>query len=504
MWRIRVGLSLILVAVLPAGCVAATAMRAEAAAPTCRVGLPTGTEPARGNRVALAAAATDAARVDYYLSGALLGQALPTAYGWLYTPDGGRTWGWDSTRVANGVYALTCKATAADGTVGTSAAVTFTVDNITPQQWKGRCWGKVASTPADYQRAFDYRSGGWAGADGAIPIRLPDGRVLWLFGDTFAGQIDAGNALLPGWRMPRNTVVVQSGTCFVPVTGGTPDRATSYLPEISGEWFWPSGGYVDTSVRPAVVRIVSSAVRSEPTCGFGWRVSGMRIHTLSLPDLRVVSSQSVPYNPAAANMPTFGTGIFRDGDWVYLYGKGGGFQCGGFAEGGPFAPGTHLARVPAGGLTSGPWEYWAGGSWSQNVNLARPVAYDGDNVPQPVRRGGRFVATAKTGFLWVFGSQVYAWTATSPAGPWQPVVGSDGKPVNIVPPEVTFPQSRMFYGGRLHDDIPGTSPANPLLVFSTNGVGCDEPAVPCTRDNDVGKNVLLYGPHFTRPVGLEP
>jgi hypothetical protein len=68
------------------------------------------------------------------------------------------------------------------------------------------------------------------------------------------------------------------------------------------------------------------------------------------------------------------------------------------------------------------------------------------------------VATAKTGYLWVFGPQVYAWTAPSPTGPWQRVVGDDGQPVNVVPPDVTFPQPRMFYGGHLNDGI---------LVFST-------------------------------------
>ena len=40
-----------------------------------------------------------------------------------------------------------------------------------------------------YNDLFTRRNGGWTGGDGTRSVALPDGRILWLFGDTFLGTI---------------------------------------------------------------------------------------------------------------------------------------------------------------------------------------------------------------------------------------------------------------------------------------------------------------------------
>jgi hypothetical protein len=433
-----------------------------------------------------------------------LGEAKPTGFGWLYTPDNGQTYGWDSTGVATGAYRLTCVATA-NGVRHTSPDRIFTVDNVTSHQWQSFCLDHVPSTPADYEQAFGFRRGGWAGADGAHPIPLPDGRVMWLFGDTLAGQIDASNALLPGWRMPSNSAVIQSGTCFTPLMGGTPQAPTHLLTDSAGTRFWPASGYVDTSVTPAVLRLTASKVLIDASCGFGWRIGGIQVFTLSLPDLRVVSSVSAPFNQTLTNVPSFGSWLLRDGGYVYLYGGAGGLRCE-YDPAGPYPKGTYLARTTPGNLAAGPWEYRTATGWSSNIASAVKMSFDNDAAlwyQATVKYGSGYLTTGRETPWGLFGPPVNAWFSTSPAGPWTQL-RSNGQPVNIVPTTVEFPQSRMFYGGIvITQGVPGATPSQPLLVFSTNGVGCNpSEGTPCTPDNDIAHNVMLYGPHFVRPTGL--
>jgi hypothetical protein len=48
---------------------------------------------------------------------------------------------------------------------------------------------------------FPYKEG-WLGGDAAFSILLPDGRSLWLFGDSFVGSANQTNR--PGSKMVRN------------------------------------------------------------------------------------------------------------------------------------------------------------------------------------------------------------------------------------------------------------------------------------------------------------
>lgn len=367
------------------------------------------------------------------------------------------------------------------------------------------CLDHVPSEPSDYQAAFDHRTDGWAGSDGAIPITLPDHRVLWLFGDTFIGGVDENNALEPGWRFPRNTAQVQSGRCFTPLVGGTADEPKSLLPEDGDRWYWPVGGYVDTEASPSVVRVVAAQL-APASGGFGFALVGIHTFTLSLPQLEVVSHTAAPYDPTVTNMPAFGQQVRQVGNTVYLYGTGGGFGVDGVDPEGPFGPGMFAARVRADRITTGQWQYWTGSGWSNDVMQAAPMSIDG--VPDPatfwqqdvVRWGDGFLLTARFLPDGLSAAELYGWTSSTPAGPWRPIK-RDGELTNLIPADVTFPQPRLHYGGFIATDVPGTSKKSPMLIFSTNASGCGGD-VECTPDNDIGHNVLLYGPQFARPVGL--
>ncbi|TMQ04662.1 MAG: hypothetical protein E6J91_42875 [Deltaproteobacteria bacterium] len=571
-----------------------------AAAPSCTVALPQADAHVRGGQVILdAAASTDATTVEFFLGNTRLGTAAPTIYGWLFTPDGGSTWGWNSRSVADGPYAITCRARNAAGQTGTSPAVAITVDNTPPTAFialpaandevsgttlldaggadnigispfsasfridgasigSGGCGGfgcilpwdtssaaqgrhavtatltdaagnattsapvsflvasmclpEVPAGPADYQRAFDARHGGWLGSDGALHIVLPDGRVLWFFGDTFTGEADANNVPLPGYRLYGGvSAMVQSGRCFTPLMGGRPGARTTLIPSrVPGTVYWMSEGYVDTDASPPVVRVWAMVVQF--TGGGGFSIVGGDVITLALPSLTVVSTADAPPPtslPTVPNVPNFVASVLHDDAFVYFYGGAGPVpadQLSQHPEWQPMAAGTYVARATRANAVAGPWEFWTGTSWSTIVTAAAPM-HLADGTTNFVQGPGLSVGRYGVGYLMTgkqsafdwFGPGVQAWYAATPQGPWHFVA-------EIVPRSPTLPGNHMFYGGRLISNVPGTSIAQPMVIYSINTFPCGRPDhpddPPCTRDNDFRLNALNYGPRAIAPVNL--
>jgi hypothetical protein len=111
----------------------------------------------------------------------------------------------------------------------------------------------------EWNAVFD-RHDGWTGADGAGTVDLGDGRVLWLFGDTWIGSIRGGKRM-PGATMVNNSIAVHS--IGHGASGRAPDpknvqfywgqkdtdgRPTAWVaPPKTGagrehQWYWPTGG----------------------------------------------------------------------------------------------------------------------------------------------------------------------------------------------------------------------------------------------------------------------
>jgi hypothetical protein len=502
---LRLGAAVLL---LCAGLFATTPAAEASTTPTCTVVLPVNGAVVSGRTVFSAAASPGTTAVSYYLNGELLGPALPTGYGWLFTPDNGVTWGWDSLLRPDGTYALTCRATHPQG-IGFSQPITITVDNVAPAADvapRTFCLNDNPSGPPSYQQAFDTRTAGWAGADGAHSTLLPDGRILWAFGDTYVGTVDAQNRFGPGRLYLGNSYFVQEGRCFSPLFGGEPTQPGTFLRHPTpGMVYWPARAFVDTAVTPAVVRVPLLEVSFPP--GEWFKVVGIDIATLSLPGLRHIGTlRNMPYGETTRNVPGFGAlGGLVDSDYVYFYGKADMFEEGGpnegFRPGEPFSPGIHLARVPRSNVLTGTWRYWTGSKWSTRVTDAAPLKFAPTGSPQPegpgfsvVRYGAGYLLAGRVGGLeGVFSPRIDAWYAPRPRGPWNHIG-------QIVPASPPLPGSLWYYGSDLVTDLPGTSTASPMVVFSTNPTGCE--GIPCTPLNDFRLNVLLYGPRFVTPSNL--
>jgi hypothetical protein len=124
---------------------------------------------------------------------------------------------------------------------------------------------------------FD-RHDGWSGADVAGTVALGDGRVVWLFGDTWIGTIRNGKRML-GSRMVNNSIAVHPldrsapwkapdptavhfywgpadrdghPTAWVRPAEQSGDRETR---ERSREWLWTTGGGLAVRSPPGSLRL---------------------------------------------------------------------------------------------------------------------------------------------------------------------------------------------------------------------------------------------------------
>ncbi|GAA3849969.1 hypothetical protein GCM10022403_096940 [Streptomyces coacervatus] len=348
---------------------------------------------------------------------------------------------------------------------------------------------RVASWSADSRLTGEFarygddaaRSDDWTGGDGTHSVRLPDGRVLWLFSDTYLGQVHGppnpvGESY--AWRdtsapLVRNSAVVMRG-----------GRLQSTLPAplfpdpAPNQWRWPVAARVEPrspGSSEKVVRVllwVRTAGQSPWIYGVP---TATEVATLSLPDLKVESvvkvvDQSLVPDPSRRIL--FGTTLVEKGGWTYVYGGDDGQ-----AASRP-ASSAYVARVPEGRLGEpAAWRYWSGSGWGLGP---RPLS--GTQVGSAfsvVRTGGTYVLfTMATGTAGL--TTVTSYWACSPTGPWH------GPTRNFSP---SLPTAGVAaYNPQVHPELSGDGRL--VLSYDVNWLETTGASASINAD------VTLYRPRF--------
>ncbi|MEU7577037.1 DUF4185 domain-containing protein [Streptomyces sp. NPDC041068] len=339
------------------------------------------------------------------------------------------------------------------------------------------------------------RTDDWTGGDGTHSVRLPDGRVLWLFSDTFLGQVHAppNPAGQPHtWRdtntpMVRNSAVVmsRSGTLRRTIAAPLfPDPAPQ-------QWRWPVAARVEPRSPGSdeqVVRVLLwTRMASQGPWIYGVPVA-TEVATLSLPDLRVenivkVSDQQSVGDPEKRVL--YGTTTVDDDGWTYVFG-GTDAQ----ATSRPTSH-AHVARVPHGRLAeASAWEYWDGEEWGRD-NASRSVLGDGrrkgvGSAFTVVRDEGTYVL-----FTMAAGAEglttVTSYWSCSPTGPWHgPSKGLEAP----LPRDGAARQDTAAYNPQVHAALGGKGRF--VLSYDVNWLD----ATPANAQANISRNVSLYRPRF--------
>lgn len=269
------------------------------------------------------------------------------------------------------------------------------------------------------------RSDDWTGGDGTHSVRLPDGRLLWLFSDTYLGQVYGPPNPLGeshAWRdstapLVRNSAVLMrdgrlEATLPAPLF---PDPGPN-------QWRWPVAARVEPRSPGSDEQVLRVLLWVRTAGQYPWIYgvpAATEVATLTLPDLRVESITKV-LDEQRVKDPSrrvlFGTTLVEDGGWTYVFGGDDGRAASRSASS------AYVARVPEGGLAEpGAWEYWDGSEWTTGAR-PRPVLGDGRRTGvgsafSVVRRDGTYVL-----FTMAAGAKglaaVTSYWACSLTGPW--------------------------------------------------------------------------------------
>jgi hypothetical protein len=260
---------------------------------------------------------------------------------------------------------------------------------------------------------FDRLSGGWAGGDGAASLVLPDGRTLWVLGDTIIGRpADSGGGYAAGARMVRNSFVLQDGGVLSPVNGPGGSEVLPNRPD--GAFSWPTAGIVDGGV----LILFSSRMHATGTGSFDFAQLGTDVAVVDVPrgrDPVVRTVTKVSANNGTTG-PAWGQSLVRVGGWIYVYGTRTDPRTYRFGKE------LYVARARPGQLTDvSSWQYHDGHRFGPRADRARPlIGADGGvstTLSVLVSPDGRATVVSKRDeFL---GADVRAWTAPTPAGPFR-------------------------------------------------------------------------------------
>jgi hypothetical protein len=276
----------------------------------------------------------------------------------------------------------------------------------------------------------DYGDAGghWTGGDSTASVMLPDGRVVWLFSDSYLGTVNADHSRPASSPMVNNVMVVQDGlTLTTTLDGGTAQAPEALVkPTQPDEYFWVG----DAVVEGGSLKVIYQRLKHTGTGSLDFTLTGISLATFALPGLTLTSVVDLPLGSAIS----WGSGIFIDGAYTYIYGLE---TVSGLMR---FA---HLARVPTGGL-SGAWQFWTGSAWSADPTASGRLisGVDGGGVQKV---GSQYVWVTHENNL-MFDSQVVAYTSSSPTGPFT-------GPIELFTAPETQTPGAIVYDARVHPEM---------------------------------------------------
>lgn len=252
---------------------------------------------------------------------------------------------------------------------------------------------------------------GVTAGDGMYSIALPDGRSIFLMGDSYVGPVINGRRST-GDHMYRNTYNVYDNgktTALYAVNGGTTSAAVP--PGVTNEgqkWYWPGHGYVVDNTLYIFQTLMYQG--SEGSWGFMYETT--HILEYSLPDLKLKKDTRIPFY--GADNIHYGMAALNDGDYQYIYA-----QVDIENDWDPIAT-VQVARTTVDKMYS-EWEYYNGSGWSLNpadaVDLAglNGVAVSSQFNVFKLRDKYVLFTSAKN---WN-SRQVYTFVSDTPYGPWR-------------------------------------------------------------------------------------
>jgi hypothetical protein len=305
----------------------------------------------------------------------------------------------------------------------------------------------VVEAAEDYNRLF-YREEGWTGSDIAFSLPLLDGRILWLFGDTWIGKIRQGRHT--DATMVSNTIGIQQGldpaSARLEFFHGHQDaKPAAFIQPADGIGvFWLSHGGIHTD---RALYLFMSQITQRPGDTSVWNFRAISIvmakvtNPLDDPNRWRVEQIQVPwahFGPAG-NEKVFGMPLLREGNAVYLYGLE--------VDEAAYDRYLLVGRANIASLEDfSTWEFYANSRWQRDFRKAsRLCNHMGAELSVSyLPRFKRYVLVYTEGGL---SEKIQMRFAASPVGPWSAAT------TIYRTPEMGWDKTYFCYAAKAHPEL---------------------------------------------------
>ncbi|RNE66761.1 DUF4185 domain-containing protein [Cryobacterium tepidiphilum] len=245
--------------------------------------------------------------------------------------------------------------------------------------------------------------GRWTGADSAYSVRLPGGRIAWIYSDTFMGAVNADKSRPVTSPFLHNSIIIDDHGVLTTYTGGTPETPESLLKVAGGDenqdWYW----FGDATVEGSHLRVMLLEFERTGNGVFDFAFVGSAIASFATDDMAFEGVTELP-----ASTVNWGSAIYEDGGYTYVYG----------VEDLGAQKYAHLARVRAGAMTSGTWEYLSDTGWVHDASASKRILEGVSNEFSVSKFQGRY--TLVTGDTTeILSAKVVMYRSSSLEGPFE-------------------------------------------------------------------------------------
>ncbi|MET8380072.1 NucA/NucB deoxyribonuclease domain-containing protein [Streptomyces microflavus] len=257
---------------------------------------------------------------------------------------------------------------------------------------------------------------GWTGGDSTYSVKLPDGRVLYLFSDTFLGPLNSDGTRPVDAKMINQSFVLKDGGNLSTLRGGPKTIPRGLMEPAAGQhWYWLGDGHVTMRGSTPWLQIIFQEYYVSGTGLWEFKVKGNYVAWFALDNLGTAfGHEPVAIEPLPSTTGVgWGAGILtagRSGDgYTYIYGL----------QDAQLNKRMRVARVQGTDLTN-EWEYLAPSknAWMRGEEEAETVHTGIANEYSVTPWYGAYMLVSQSSKE-AFSGQIKAWVSCSPHGPWQ-------------------------------------------------------------------------------------
>lgn len=319
-----------------------------------------------------------------------------------------------------------------------------------------------------FTNLFMPRGDGFTGGDGVYSVLLPDGRTVWIFGDSFIGNVTPDNRRVkttPAYI--RNSFVIIEDGQLITYQQGDPSEFKSMMipPEVTdGQlgydehrlWYWPGDGFVENGNLHV---FVSKFSQEDLEDMWGFKFEGTELIEFSLPDFKPLRFDRFD----DLDSIHFGHAVMQTDTHTYIYG---------LKKDKPYT--ARSANIK----DRDQWEFYNGRDWADTAEDAKPILnFSGSEQFSVFEWKGTFVMIMQEGDL---SNKIYSFTAKTPYGPW------GNQQLLYETPKLENCETCWSYNALAHPQF--TEEDRLLISYNVNSMEME----------DHYKNALIYRPRFIR------